>query len=98
RVAQWRTSGNPNTPSAFSLSGFQADQTMVANYLAQAKQGLAQIANVPVEFAGALVIEVPGPPVTVTNPNQAQTLQILAARQTYWQGLLTTYQGDLTTV
>ena len=95
QVAQWRQTGNPNDPSAFSVKGFQDDLKQVNDYLSQAQAGLTQIAGVPVEFAGALVIAVPGPAVNVTNPTRAQTLQILSDRRTYWQGQLTTYQSDL---
>ncbi|MFI5350035.1 MAG: hypothetical protein ACHQ2Z_10860, partial [Elusimicrobiota bacterium] len=98
QVAQWRTSGNPNDPTQFSLQGLQADLTEVNTNLAQAKTGLTQIAQAPVEFAGALIIAVPGPQVNVTNPTPAQTLAILAARKTYWQAELATKQGNLTTV
>jgi hypothetical protein len=98
QVAQWRTSGNPNDATAFSLAGFQANLAQVNGYLAQARSGLTQIAGVPVEFAGALVIEVPGPQVNVTNPTRAQTLQILADRRTYWTQQMATYQADLTKV
>ncbi|MFI5360629.1 MAG: hypothetical protein ACHQ49_01565, partial [Elusimicrobiota bacterium] len=98
KVAQWRTSGNPNNPSAFSLTGLQADKAQINTYLAQAQAGLAQIQSVPVQFAGALVMEVPGPAVTVSNPTPQQTLQILAARTSYWQQQLTTYQNSLNTV
>ncbi|MDE2491035.1 MAG: hypothetical protein KGM24_09305, partial [Elusimicrobia bacterium] len=95
QVAQWRTSGNPNDPTAFSLKGFQDDLAEVNGDLSQAQSGLDQIKTMPTEYAGTLVVLVPGPAVTATNPTKAQVLQILADRKTYWQQKLATYQSDL---
>ncbi|NNN05407.1 MAG: hypothetical protein HKL90_05865, partial [Elusimicrobia bacterium] len=103
QAAQWATTGNPNDPSAFSLSGFQADLTEVNTALSQAQAGLAKIPAVPVEFAGALVIAVPGsapgqPNPTVSNPTKAQVLQILSERQAGWQKELASKQSFLNQV
>jgi len=103
QAAQWATSGNPNNSSAFSLATFQADLTEVQNAMTQAQAGLAKIPTVPVEFAGVLVIAVPGsapgqPNPTVTNPTQAEVLQILAARKTGWQAELALKQSFLNQV
>lgn len=98
QVAQWRQTGNPKDPSQFSVKQFQDDLAEVNDDLAKAQSGLGQIRNVPVEFAGALVIAVPGPQVNVTNPTKAQALQILSDRRAYWQQKLATYQGNLNTV
>ncbi|MDE2511029.1 MAG: hypothetical protein KGL74_07900, partial [Elusimicrobia bacterium] len=98
QVAQWRQSGNPNDPTAFSVKQFQDDLTTVDSYLQQAQDGMGKIKAIPVEFASALVVEVPGPQVNTNNPSKAQIMQILADRRTYWQQQLTTYQNNLNQV
>jgi hypothetical protein len=103
QAAQWATTGNPNNPSAFSLSSFQADLTEVQGALTQAQAGLAKIPTVPVEFAGVLVVAIPGAApgqqtVTVTNPSKAEVLQILGQYKTGWQAELATKQSFLTQV
>ncbi len=98
QVAQWRQNGNPNDPTQFSVKQFQDDLTEVNSDLAQAQSGLNQIKTVPIEFAGLLVVAVPGPAVNVTNPTRAQMLQVLSDRRAYWQAKLNTYQGNLNSV
>jgi len=103
QAAQWATTGNPNNPSAFSLSSFQADLAEVQSALTTAQAGMSKIATVPVEFAGALVIAVPGsapgqPTPVVSNPSQAEVLQLLAERKTGWQAELASKQSFLTQV
>ncbi|MBI3551515.1 MAG: hypothetical protein HY077_03285 [Elusimicrobia bacterium] len=95
QVVQWRTTGNPNDPNSFSLKEFQDKVVEIQSRLAEAQDGLAKIPSVPIEFAGALVLLVPGPKVTVNNPSTAQTLQILSDRKTYWNGQLAPIQKDL---
>jgi hypothetical protein len=58
---------------------------MISQAIAQSQASLAQLKSVPVEFAGALVVTVPGPAVTVANPTREQLLQILNERSAYWQ-------------
>jgi hypothetical protein len=101
QVVQWRTTGNPNNPSAFSLTQFQNLLTQIQSSIATAQSGLNQLPTVPVEFAGALIALIPGeapgysiPP----SPSKAQTLQLLADRKTYWTGQMGTIQGDLNTI
>jgi hypothetical protein len=103
QAAQWATTGNPTNPSAFSLSSFQADLAEVQSALTTAQTGMAKIATVPVEFAGALVVAVPGsapgqPTPTVSNPTQAELLQILAQRKAGWTTELASKQSFLTQV
>ncbi len=103
QAAQWAATGNPNDPSAFSLSGFQADLSEVNSALSQAQAGLAKIPTVPVEFAGVLVVAVPGsapgqPNPTLSNPTKAQILQVLSQRQAGWQAEMASKQSFLNQV
>jgi hypothetical protein len=103
QAVQWATAGNPNDPSAFSLSGFQADLSEVQSALTTAQAGMSKIQTVPIELAGVLVIAVPGSAPgqtapTVSNPTQAEILQILAQRQAGWQTEVASKQSFLTQV
>jgi hypothetical protein len=98
KAAEWRQNGNPNDPTAFSVKQFQDNLAEVTADLATAKDGLAKIKSAPIEFPGAVIILVPGPAVTLTNPSKAQIMQTLADRRSYWQQKLATYQGNLNTV
>ena len=98
QVAAWRTNGNPSNPDAFSLKGLQDDLAQVSDYLQKAQDGISQLQTMPVEFAGVAIVAVPGPQVNVSNPSQAQVMQILADRQVYWQAQRAQYQKDLGTV
>jgi hypothetical protein len=87
QIKLWRTNGgNPNDPDAFSMKTFNDDLKEINDNITKAQDGLSRMPTVPVEFAGVLVIEVPGPSVSVTNPTREQTLQVLADRKVYWQG------------
>ncbi len=103
-VAQFRNDGvmrpgiNPGAAGGFSMKQFTDLLAQVQGNIQTANNGVAQLPTVPVEFAGALIVLIPGPAVNVTNPTQAQTLQILADRDTYWAGQQTTIQNALTTV
>ena len=98
QVVQWRQNGNPAKPDAFSVKGFQDDLTQIAGYLKQARDGLGQLASVPVEFAGAVILLVPGPSVSVSNPTKAQALQILSDRKAYWAAQKAVYQKSLDSI
>jgi hypothetical protein len=98
KVKGWRTTGNPNDPSQFSLKEFQDDLKIVNDDLAQATNGLQQIKGAPVEFAGVLIVAVPGPTVSVTNPTRDQMIKLLADRRTYWEQQVAKYQGNLNSV
>ncbi len=99
QVAEWRTNGgNPNDPNAFSLKTFKDDVVQVDDFIKKAQDGLTRINTAPIEFAGVLIIAVPGPDVHLSNPTREQTLQMLAARRTYWRDQGKTYQGNLDTV
>ncbi|MDE2293657.1 MAG: hypothetical protein KGL53_16370, partial [Elusimicrobia bacterium] len=96
-LVQWNTDGKPGDPNYASLKGYQDELSQIAGYTSKIADGLSKIGSAPVEFAGILVVAVPGvPDVSVSNPSAAQTLQILAARRAYWQDQLNTYQTDLT--
>ncbi|MBI3565214.1 MAG: hypothetical protein HY079_08465, partial [Elusimicrobia bacterium] len=77
---------------------FQDDLAQVDDYIRKAQDGLAKIPTAPIEFAGILVVAVPGPDVNVTNPTPAQMLQVLSDRRTYWQNQAATYQKNLDSV
>ncbi|UPT72996.1 MAG: hypothetical protein M0D55_13950 [Elusimicrobiota bacterium] len=86
QIKAWRENGgNPNDPDAFSMKKFNENLVEVNDNIAKAREGLSRIGTMPVEFAGVLVAEVPGPSVSVTNPTREQMLQILADRKVYWQ-------------
>ncbi|PIR19062.1 MAG: hypothetical protein COV48_04065, partial [Elusimicrobia bacterium CG11_big_fil_rev_8_21_14_0_20_64_6] len=99
QIKAWRTDGgNPNDPDAFSMKKFNENLAEVADNIAKAQDGLVRLPTVPLEYAGALVIEVPGPTVSVSNPTQQQTLQILADRKVYWQEKRADFGSSLDTV
>ena len=99
RIKDWRANGgNPNDPDAFSLKKFNENLVELDDNIAKAQSGLSRLATVPVEFAGVLVVEVPGPSVSVSNPTREQMLQILADRKVYWQAKRTDFGKSLDTV
>ena len=68
-----------------SLDDLKKLETDVDGYIRDSNDAEAKLGEVPVEFAGVLVLLVPSsPPVNVTNPSFAETLQILAARRVHW--------------
>jgi HAMP domain-containing protein len=96
QIAKWRTSGgNPNDPTAFTLKEFQDDLVQVNDYIQKAQEGISKIPTVPIEFAGILVVTVPGPEVSVKNPTREQVLKILSDRKVYWRDQAATYQKNL---
>ena len=79
-------SGASSGVTSLSLSYLQAKAAEVSGDISLLAGADAKIASVPVEFAGALVVAVPGvPSESVTNPSQAQMLALLARRKTFWQ-------------
>ncbi len=99
QIKAWRTNGgNPNDPDAFSMKKFGENLAEINDNLAKAQDGLGRLGTMPVEYAGVLVIEVPGPTVSVSNPTREQTLQILADRKVYWQGKRADFGSSLDTV
>lgn len=99
RIKEWRTNGgNPNDPDAFSLKKFNDNLAEVNDNITKAQAGLSRIGTMPLEYAGVLVIEVPGPTVSVNNPTPEQTRQILADRKVYWQGKKADFGSSLATV
>ncbi len=99
RIKEWRTSGgNPNDPDAFSMKKFNENLAEVDDNITKAQAGLSRIATMPLEYAGVLVVEVPGPTVSVNNPTPEQTRQILADRKVYWQGKKADFGSSLATV
>ncbi|HXT02473.1 MAG TPA: hypothetical protein VN915_17500 [Elusimicrobiota bacterium] len=72
--------------TSLSLSYLQSQLAEVNGDLNLLAGADAKISAVPVEFAGALVVAVPGvPSETVTNPTQAQMLALLSRRQAFWK-------------
>jgi len=99
QLKTWReTGGNPNDPDAFSMKKFNENLAEINDNLTKAQDGLGRIATMPVEYAGVLIIEVPGPSVSATNPTREQTRQILADRKIYWEGKRTDFGKSLDSV
>lgn len=72
--------------SSLSLSYLQAKSAEVSGDRALLVGADAKIDAVPVEFAGALVVAVPGvPSEAVTNPSRDQLLALLARRRAFWK-------------
>ncbi|OGR57969.1 MAG: hypothetical protein A2X36_17040 [Elusimicrobia bacterium GWA2_69_24] len=92
-LKEWYTNGKPGDPEFRSLPMVKEKLAEVEADIVKVNDGIRQIGTAPQEFAGILVIAVPGvPSVTVNNPSQAQTLQILNDRKAYWQGELAGYR------
>lgn len=80
-------SSNPSGVSDLSLDYLQAKSAEVAGYRAKLAEADSRIGSAPVEFAGVLVIAVPGvPSETVSNPTLAQTRALLERRRAFWRG------------
>lgn len=89
---------NPGVTS-ISLSYLQAKSAEVRGDRALIAGADAKIDAVPVEFAGALVVAVPGvPSESMTNPTQAQMLAMLARRRTFWQSQYDEENSMLTSI
>ncbi|TPW21090.1 MAG: hypothetical protein FD126_1034, partial [Elusimicrobia bacterium] len=93
QIQEWNRNGKPGDPDFTNLKKLREHLTEIDGYLTKVADGLVRLDAAPVEFAGVLVIAVPGvPDVSVTNPSAAQTLQILADRRVYWQAELAKYR------
>ena len=85
--------------TALSLSYLQAKSAEVRGDRALLDGADARIDAAPVEFAGALVVAVPGVPnESLTNPTQAQVLAMLARRRTFWQSQYDEESSMLTSI
>jgi hypothetical protein len=87
-VQQLKTGSTSATPGVadLSLSYLQAKSAEVAGDRTLLAGADGKISAVPVEFAGALVVAVPGvPSESAANPTQPQMLALLARRRTFWQ-------------
>ncbi|MBI5209140.1 MAG: hypothetical protein HY927_04110 [Elusimicrobia bacterium] len=92
-------SGSGSGGIDISLNYLQAQSQDVAGYLTKLQGAVEQIDNAPLEFAGVMVILVPGiPAVSVNTPSAAQVLQILSDRKVYWQKMLDDHNKMLQTV
>ncbi|MFH2202136.1 MAG: hypothetical protein ABIJ96_03390 [Elusimicrobiota bacterium] len=92
-LVKWYTDGKPGDEDFLSLKELNSKLADVQGYVDSVDEGLDKIRDVPVEFAGVLVIAVPGvPDVSVNNPSEAQTLQILADRKAHWLAELEDYK------
>ncbi|MBI5622891.1 MAG: hypothetical protein HY924_03845 [Elusimicrobia bacterium] len=82
-----------------SLDYLKEQSKEVAGYLDKLKDAVRQIDEAPLEFAGVMVILVPGiPSVSVHSPSAAQTLAILDERKRYWSDMLDDHREILQTV
>jgi len=80
-------SPNPSGVSDMSLDYLQDKSAEVADNRAKIAEADARIGSVPIEFAGVLVIAVPGVPAeNVVNPSREATLALLARRRGFWKG------------
>ena len=95
QVAYWRTNGNPNDPSAFSLKGFKNILSEVQSNLQLAQNGLNELKTSPVNAWALIIKDVPGGPGI---SNSMSLSGVLSARKSYWQGQLQTFQQDLNSV
>lgn len=92
-IQSWNRDGKPGDPDFTSVKSLREHLVEIDDYLTKVGDGLSKIDGAPVEFAGVLVVAVPGvPEVNVNNPSAAQTLQILAARRAHWEAELAKYR------
>ena len=88
-LAAKRRDGRPDEDgsiSKLSLSGLRRDLADVEEMLSKIRDGEGQLDSVPVEFAGVLIAAVPGvPEYSVSNPDAAAVLALLAARRRHWE-------------
>jgi hypothetical protein len=93
KLVEWSTNGKPGDEDFLDMKELQQHITDIDEYLVDINDGLSKIDGAPAEFAGVLIVAVPGvPEVNVNNPSQAQTLQILADRRAHWQAELDGYK------
>ncbi|UPT72640.1 MAG: hypothetical protein M0D55_11825 [Elusimicrobiota bacterium] len=79
-------SASPSGVSDLSLDYLQAKSAEVADYRRKLAEADARIGSAPVEFAGVLVVAVPGVPAeTVANPTREAVLALLARRRDHWR-------------
>lgn len=80
-------SSTPSGVSDLSLDYLQVKSAEVADYRAKVAEADARIGSAPLEFAGVLVIAVPGvPSESITNPTPESTRALLARRRDFWIG------------
>ncbi|MBI5595336.1 MAG: hypothetical protein HY928_04520, partial [Elusimicrobia bacterium] len=88
-LQEWRRHGYPSggdSVSKLSLDRLRSERARLGGYLAQVADGEQRLADVPLEFAGVLVVAVPGvPSVSVSNPDAATALRILSERRDFWR-------------
>ncbi|MBI3565818.1 MAG: hypothetical protein HY079_11520, partial [Elusimicrobia bacterium] len=93
------SSGSSGGVNGLSLAYLQAKSREVAGDRALLAGADAKIAAAPVEFAGILVVAVPGvPSESVTSPTQADMLALLARRKAFWQGQLAEHEDLLRSI
>ncbi len=101
-IEQQLKSGSSSASSgvtSLSLAYLQSQAAEVAGDIQLLAGADAKIASVPVEFAGALIVAVPGvPSESVTNPTPAQMLALLGRRQTFWQSQYNQESSLLTSI
>ncbi|MDP3544356.1 MAG: hypothetical protein Q8T11_17975 [Elusimicrobiota bacterium] len=80
-------SSSPSGVSDLSLDYLKAKSAEVAGYRAKVAEADARLNAVPLEFAGVLVVAVPGvPSESVANPTLEATRALLARRRDFWRG------------
>ncbi|MDD5305489.1 MAG: hypothetical protein PHS14_20505, partial [Elusimicrobia bacterium] len=80
-------SSNPSGVSDLSLDYLQNKSAEVAGYRLKMAEADARISAAPLEFAGVLVIAVPGVPTeNVSNPTLEATRALLSRRRDFWRG------------
>ncbi|MFH2204880.1 MAG: hypothetical protein ABIJ96_17345 [Elusimicrobiota bacterium] len=102
KLQEYREHGYPEddgSVSKLSLTRLRTEVDRVEEYLQKVLDGEKQFDTVPTEFAGVLVIAVPGiPAVSVSNPDEATALRILDERRTFWREERAEYQKQLDSI
>jgi hypothetical protein len=92
-------SGASGGVNSLSLAYLQSKSREIAGDRALLAGADAKIASAPIEFAGILIVAVPGVPTeSVTNPSQSDMLALLARRKAFWQSQLSEESGLLTSI
>ncbi|MBI4677536.1 MAG: hypothetical protein HY748_08135 [Elusimicrobia bacterium] len=94
-----RGSGSTGDEIDISLDYLKGQSADVAGYLDKLKDAVRQIDEAPIEFAGVMVVLVPGIPSTnVRSPSPSQVIALLNDRKNYWQDMLDDHLEILQTV
>ena len=101
-LREYREHGYPDggdQVTKLSVDKLKAESQKVDGYLRDLVSGESKLESVPKEFAGVLVIAVPGiPAYSASNPDAAQALAILGERKTFWGSQKNDFQKMLSSV